>query len=369
MKILNVNILNNNYKIIIGYKILDKISEEINKIFQNYLTKSFFIISDRNVFKLYGENLKNVLKRDGFNDIGSIVFSSGEKSKSWKEYGNILKKIIQFDSGKKKNIIILNLGGGVVGDIGGFVASTYRRGIPYIQIPTTLLACVDSSIGGKVGVDFKVNSKIIKNIIGNFYQPKMVFMDLFYLKTLPKKEILNGLAEIIKYGIIKDKKLFEYTQQHLDKIIDLCPENIEYVVEKSSNIKKIIVEKDEKETKSIRTILNFGHTIGHAIEGAYELRYTHGEAISIGMVVESKISCELGLFKKQQFDKIINLISMSGLPVKLPNNRKTDKIIDVMNYDKKFKSGKNRFVLPVDIGKVIIKENISDNLIRKSIDT
>ncbi|MFH0807218.1 MAG: 3-dehydroquinate synthase, partial [Elusimicrobiota bacterium] len=258
---------------------------------------------------------------------------------------------------------VLALGGGVVGDMAGFVASSYRRGVPFVQMPTTLLSAVDSSIGGKTGIDFRRKGKIIKNIVGSFYQPSLVLTDISFLKTLPKKELLNGLAEIIKYGVIKEAELFHFIDKNIAQILDYGPEALGYIIGKSTKIKRDIVQLDEKETKNIRIILNYGHTVGHAIEGAGNFKTSHGEAVAIGMVCEAEISFKLGLLAESKCLQIERLIAKAGLPVKIKGCT-VSSLMEIMKYDKKFRKGQNKFVLPVDIGKVTVKTGIPNQIIR-----
>jgi 3-dehydroquinate synthase len=232
------------------------------------------------------------------------------------------------------------------------------RGIPYIQIPTTLLAMVDSSIGGKTGVDTKSG----KNLIGTFHQPKEVFIDTDFLKTLPKKEILNGISEMIKHGIILDPYYFKFLDENLEKIIAL-DETVVKAVKWSCQIKRSVVEKDEKES-SLRKILNFGHTIGHAIEKSSTFSVTHGEAVAIGMVAEAKIAVELNLLSRENFDQIANLIKKAGFVISV-ERLDIDKVIDATRFDKKNSEGKVKYALPDKIGKMKIDVDVPDEIVKK----
>lgn len=264
-----------------------------------------FIITDTNVFKVY-KKLINTSK--GF------VIKAGEQSKTGETYIEIAKHL------PKDTKKVIALGGGVVGDLAGFTASTYKRGIPLIQIPTTLLAMVDSSIGGKNGVNLGEK----KNYLGTIYQPEKILIDIEFLKTLPEAEFSNGVAEIIKYGAIKDLILLERLQSRLS----INDEDLEEIIIKCINIKKHFVEQDEKD-ENIRRALNFGHTIGHALELLHNL--PHGQAISIGMVYESRL---LPL-NEDKTNKIITALKVNGLPTKLPKGADIDRIIELMKADKK----------------------------------
>ena len=290
------------------------------------------------------------------------IVPDSEKAKSFKTYNRIIAKLSEI--GKKSKPTVIALGGGVVGDVAGFAASTYRRGVPYIQIPTTLLAQVDSSIGGKVAIDLPE----AKNIVGSFYQPKAVISDISILSTLPKKEIKNGLAEIIKYGIICDYSLFAYIERNLRKILALNKTCIEYLVWRCVSIKAKIVAKDEYDSKDIRAVLNLGHTFAHAIEatGRYSKQFTHGEAVAIGMVLAGKMALNLGMLPEKNFNRIKSLIKRAKFRVGLKGLNPSG-IIKSIQYDKKFQKGKNRFVLPRKIGKVEVVENIPELLIKETL--
>jgi len=264
--------------------------------------------------------------------------------------------------GCDRNSVVLAFGGGVVGDIAGFVASVYKRGIPYLQVPTTLLAQVDSSLGGKTGV----NHPLGKNMIGTFYQPKMVWTDLTVLQTLPKREIVCGLGEIIKYGVIKDAELFKLVEDRLHEIVALDLELLQEIVLRCCQIKAGIVAEDEKETGP-RMVLNFGHTIGHALEA--EMGYkkiSHGEALLLGMLAESRMALNLNILDIGDFQRIERLISRFELSGKL-NRVEVGRLLKFIKADKKSSSGHTKFVLPRKIGEVEIVDEVSEDLIRSSL--
>ncbi|MCM8772836.1 MAG: 3-dehydroquinate synthase [Candidatus Omnitrophica bacterium] len=335
----------NSHNIYIGYP-LEKIAENLKfEIFGNKI----IILSDKNVFSLYGENLKKNLKNTG-KKIKEIVIQPGEKQKNLKTVLNIIEKLLEFQV--NRDDLILNLGGGVISDIGGFVASIYMRGIKYGNIPTTLLSQVDASIGGKTGINMEKG----KNLIGSFYQPVFIYIDLKTLSTLPYREIKQGLSEIVKYGVIKNKDIFE----KLEKIqIEELEENFEYLVKESIKIKVNIVEKDEKEKKGLREILNFGHTLGHGIEISNLKRFSHGEAVYLGMLGESFISykkgiCDIDIYKriKELGEKFNFLTTYEKINIEI--------LVNFLKYDKKIKKEKLRFVLPEKIGKCKIGVEIEE---------
>ncbi|QIB26725.1 3-dehydroquinate synthase [Caloranaerobacter azorensis] len=266
------------------------------------------------------------------------------------------------EAGCNRKTTLISLGGGVVGDLTGFVAATFMRGINFVQIPTTLLSQVDSSIGGKVGVNFKN----YKNIIGSFYQPKGVIIDTETLKTLDEREIINGLGEVFKYGLIMDYDFFLWLNDNLNSILKLENNYIMNIVKKSLNIKKIIVQKDEKES-NIRKVLNFGHTIGHGIETLDDFNtFKHGEAVVLGMMLESLISTEMGLIDRKYYIEIIDSLSRLVSPVKF-SAFEQKQIMNAIKHDKKNEKGKIVLVLPIGKGRVNIYNNVDEKLIEKSL--
>ena len=295
-----------------------------------------------------------------------MLFRS-EKSKSLEVVNDIYSDLI--DNNYDRFTTIISLGGGVVGDISGFIASTYLRGVDYIQVPTTLLAQVDSSIGGKVGVDFGK----YKNMIGSFYFPIGDFIDVNLLNTLDKRELTSGLGEVLKYGIIRDYDFFNYTIENMEEIYRLDDRVLLNIVKKSVSIKSKIVDLDEKD-RDLRRILNFGHTIGHGIESLFGFStYNHGEAVILGMMYESYISKELDLIDEEYFNEIFN--ALRNLVPNKPNIGTGDgtgdgslsQIIDIISHDKKNVGGNIIFVLPVERGKVEIFDNVNIELIKKSL--
>jgi 3-dehydroquinate synthase len=244
------------------------------------------------------------------------------------------------------------LGGGVIGDLTGFAAATFMRGVPFAQVPTTLLAMVDSSVGGKTGV----NHPMGKNMIGAFHQPKKVLMDLSVLASLPKEEFLSGMAEVIKYGVIRDAAFFEYLEQHRGKILALDPAALEYIIRRSCEIKAEVVSRDEREG-GLRAILNYGHTVGHAIETAEQYTMRHGHAVAIGMVYASRLSHKTGLCDASVPRRVEGLIKSYGLPTDLSAlSRKpaARELMGIVQGDKKAEGGKVKFVLPKKIGDAVV---------------
>ena len=292
-----VRLKNSPYTISIGHGILTEFPRYIRHL---GLGKDALIISDPLVERLAGAKLSAALKKAGYT-VRIFNVPQGEKSKSAAATLRLIKQISAYDVDKK--IFIIALGGGVIGDLTGFVAAIYKRGVPYIQVPTTLLAQIDSSIGGKTAIDLEMG----KNLVGAFYQPKLVFSDTKLIKTLSRRQIRNGLAEAIKYGIIGDPKLFGFIENNYKKFFKNDVAVLNYVVRRCAHIKAQIVTKDEKETKNLRTVLNFGHTVGHAVEAAGGLNlYHHGESVGLGMRVAARISVDLGLLSL-----LVNFVSIS----------------------------------------------------------
>lgn len=304
--------------------------------------EKYCIVTDSTVEKLFGIKILKSLRENGIK-AEMISFSPGETHKNLKTIEKLASKMAKKGFNRKDAIIAL--GGGVVGDIGGFLASIYMRGISYIQIPTTLLAMADSSIGGKTGVDLAEG----KNLIGTITQPEAVYIDMEFLEKLPKKQIRNGLAEIIKCAVIRDKKLFNFIEQNVEKIMALEAEELSHSIKRATEIKHEIVEQDEKE-KGLRMILNYGHTYGHVLEKLSGYKLLHGHAISIGMVLANKIAVEKNLLEKEEEKRIKNLLIKTGLPV---STMKKITIKDLLN-DKKTEGGFINLILPKSIGEVTI---------------
>ena len=359
MKKIRINLKKRTYDILVCYNKINELGGLIKKL---HIGTDAVIITNAAIKRLFGNKVKRSLVSNGFNVRFETVPDS-EKAQSEKQCVKLLNTISRFD-GTRKRVFIIALGGGVIGDLAGFIASIYKRGVPYIQIPTTLLAQVDSAIGGKVAIDLGAG----KNLAGSFYQPRLVFSDISLLKSLKKQDLISGLAEIVKYGVIKKPRLFRFLEKNYSKILRRDKTSLQYIILNSSSIKAAVVEKDELDNKGIRVILNFGHTIGHAIEAAahYSKTYTHGQAVALGMIAASHISEQLGLLDKGSRVRLERLIKKIGLPTSL-KDISIDAIIMAQEHDKKFIHGKNRFVLPLKIGKVIVRENIPQSVIRNSI--
>lgn len=371
-KILTVNVeipeqQEYSYPIIIGENILDNIGIFVKK---HLNSQKLLIVTNKTVFPLYGERVKESLLKEGF-EIDFVVMEDGEKYKNIQSLETIWQKAIEFKLERKDAIVAL--GGGVVGDITGFAASTYLRGIDFVQIPTTLLSQVDSSVGGKVAV----NHQLGKNLIGNFYQPKFVLTDISTLKTLSESDLKVGLAEVLKYGMIEkscglnslDTGLIEYLKQNKEAIFALNTDIIQKLIKYCCELKAAVVNKDEKEA-GLRAILNFGHTIGHAIEkcSGYE-NINHGQAIAIGMRGALFISKAEKLIDENYYKSCIELLDLYGMDYKISKSINPEAIYNAMLSDKKILSGKIRFVLSTGESEVGIFNDIDKEIVLEVLNT
>lgn len=311
--------------------------------------KKIVIITDDNVKKYYGLNLAKTLRDDGYQPL-LISFLPGEKSKNYYTKQHLEEKILEYHGDRET--IILALGGGVVGDIAGFIAATYMRGVPYIQIPTTLLAMVDSSVGGKTGIDMPQG----KNLIGAFWQPYTVVADLNCLKTLSQEHLINGLIEALKMFITNSRDDFNFTEGCVEEILTNNKVSLHTIIQRAIEIKTEIVSRDERES-NLRMILNFGHTIGHALEKITHYTLLHGYAVALGILVEAKISQLLGILSQDDFQKIQALfykLNICGSQIKQMN---FDQIINSTKLDKKIKDGHPRYILLKTIGAIYKDHN------------
>lgn len=339
------------YPIYVGSDVLGKTGELLRKTARG---KNVAIITNPKVDELYGKQCAGSLKKAGFN-VSTMKIPDGERYKTLKQIERIYDFLIRNRFDRTDSVVAL--GGGVTGDMAGFASATYMRGIDYIQIPTTLLAQVDSSVGGKTGVDHSGG----KNIIGAFYQPKMVLADLSALSTLPEREFTCGMAEVIKYGVIRSLSFFRFLERSAPDILARKKTALHKIVEESCKTKAEVVEKDEMET-GVRAILNFGHTFGHGVETAMNFRrIKHGEAVGIGMVLASRLSEVLGLITHKSFVRVKSLVSTFGLPTELPRQLTPDDVLRGMRHDKKIISGKQVFIVFDKIGKAVIRTSVSEN--------
>ena len=347
---LKVNTKSEKYPILIGSNLISK----IKKIFDNNLIKfeKCLLVIDNNVPKKIILNLKRNLRNK---KIYLLFFEANEKNKNQKSVDDILKILLSKNFSRQDCLI--SVGGGITGDVGGFAASIFKRGLQFINIPTTLLSQVDSSIGGKTGI----NSFYGKNLIGNFYQPKIVICDTIFLASLPKREIICGYAEIFKHSLISDKKFFNYLYKNVSKVLKLKSPFIDHSIYTSCKIKKKVVEKDEKE-KNYRKILNFGHTFAHAYEATlnYSKKLNHGEAVILGIISALKFSVQEKIIKSKDYQKIIYHIDSSKLTKQMKkyfSKKDTKKILSFMIKDKKNNTDKINLILLKKIGSPVIDKS------------
>jgi len=355
--VIQVNLPEQSYDIAIAPASLDQLGEQMSSL---GLGNKVLLVSNPMIFKHYGERAIASLENAGFETI-SYNLPAGEHYKTI----NSVQKLynIALENRLERSSTMIALGGGVIGDITGFAAATWLRGINVVQVPTSLLAMVDSAIGGKTGVNHPQG----KNLIGAFHQPRLVLIDPELLKTLPPREFRAGMAEVIKYGVIWDTELFTQLEanKHLDQLRYLKSDLINSILTHSCQSKADVVSKDEKEA-GLRAILNYGHTIGHAIESLTGYRLLkHGEAVAIGMIAAGQIAVELGLWQKDDTERQNALIEKAGLPTKLPPGLEIEGIVEALQLDKKVQSGKVRFVLPTQIGAVEVTDEVPTDTIKQ----
>ncbi len=347
----------NAHEIFIGRGIIDRMGLLMAK---NNWASRYVLVTDSRVAELHGDRVLATLR--GMNlAVDMIQFPAGEASKTVRTCLDLVERLLALGADRKSALIAL--GGGVVGDLTGLAASLFMRGIPYLQAPTTLLAQVDSAIGGKTGV----NLPMAKNMLGTFYQPRGVFIDLAFLDTLPEREFANGLAEIVKYGVIEDPELLKHLADEAEAIRGRDGAILERLVARSCRIKKGIVELDETE-KGLRRILNFGHTMGHAVEAATDYGMAHGEAVAVGMVAAARISVALDHLSADEGERIEAVLRAVGLPVRIPGNVSAERLLDGLRMDKKKEGADVHFVLLKKIGIPFVNGGVPEALLRKTIE-
>jgi 3-dehydroquinate synthase len=354
MSTLHVRLKDRSYPIFVGSDLLSRAGRLIK---DRVSSRNALIVTQKEIPAHYLHALRDSLLREGF-EVSFFVppaAKSSEAAKSQAVYSKLIKKMAECD-GKNRSLMLVALGGGVIGDLTGFAASVYRRGVPFVQVPTTLTAQVDSAIGGKTGIDLPEG----KNLLGSIYQPAMVISDVSALHSLPSRHWSDGFAEVIKYGVIKDRVLFSLLEKYGKEGIRTNARLLEKVIVRCAKIKAKVVENDEWDKKGIRIVLNYGHTAGHAIEAAsrFTRQYTHGEAVAVGMLIAAHIAELVGVLKDKT---LIVRLEKTLVKFELPIFYKgvpTDAILKAIGYDKKAEAGMNRLVLPVAMGKVTVVKNI-----------
>lgn len=348
MSIFNVElkkVIDDSYEIEIGYELEQKLIDDIKAGLVGKI-KKFVVITDSIVKDLYADRIYNLLLQNDYK-CDLIVFPAGEKSKTRKTKEFLEDTMLA--KGYRRDCCIIAVGGGVVTDIAGFVAGTYGRGIPFINYATTILAAADASVGGKTAVD----TPLATNLIGIFNQPEKVYIDISTWKTLPKRQISSGLAETIKHACISSRKFFDYILTNIDAVFEINDMVCQNIAQENCKIKYQVVMKDERES-GLREILNLGHTVGRAIETVSEYQLLHGEALSIGLVAEIKLSKKLGYCTDEDEKLLIEILDKSNLPVKIPDYIDREELVKKLYTDKKVKNGELRFVLQKGIGDVMV---------------
>lgn len=337
-------VVDDSYHVQIGRNLIPVLIEDIKQGLAGTV-KKFAVITDSIVAPLYGEPILEALKEAGYQG-DMFVFPAGETSKVRRTKEMLEDAMLEKEY--RRDCCVIAVGGGVVTDLAGFLAGTFGRGVPFINFATTLLAAADASIGGKTAVD----TELATNLIGLIYQPLKVYVDIDTWKTLPRRHMINGLAETIKHACLADKELFSYIENHLEEILSCDPEACEYISERNCAVKYEVVMRDERE-KSLREILNLGHTVGRAIETVSDYCLLHGEALSIGMVAQVRLGCQSGYLSEEQRDRVIALQKKVGLPVTIPDYIDREKLVKKLYTDKKVRDGKLRFVFQKGIGEVM----------------
>lgn len=342
------------YPILLGSGTLDDVGVSLRE--HGLRQTHAFIITNQQVGDLYAGRVEASLAVAGFTRVVRHDIPNQEEGKNWEEFSRCCAVVAENFPGTGAVPLVFALGGGVVGDLGGFAAGVFRRGVPFVQMPTTLLSAVDSSVGGKVAVNFGA----VKNLMGIFNQPRLVFGDLALLQTLPARELRSGSAEVIKYGAVCSLDLFAQLERgDLEKLLALDEAVLVDIVAQCCRLKARVVEQDELDKKGIRNVLNFGHTFGHALEMAAGYSLTHGEAISVGMIAATRLAIGLGVCEPQFLDRLTALFQRAGLPVSHPDAPELfERVLRSMQSDKKFHDGKNLFVLPNGAGGWEQRENV-----------
>ncbi len=365
MRVVRVRLKERSYPILIGAGLMQDLGKHLHSA--GFAGRYLVIVSQKQVWFHHGKTVSDALAKEGFES--SVFLTPAAKSSEASKTQAVWSRLIHFltsKDGKNRPLAVLALGGGVIGDLSGFAASVYRRGIPYVQVPTTLTAQVDSAIGGKTGVDLPQG----KNLLGTIYQPSLVLCDLSALNSLPERNWSDGFAEVIKYGVIRDPMLFSQLEREGIEGVRAHSKLLESVVHRCAKIKADIVSIDEFDKTGVRIVLNFGHTVGHALEAVsqYSRAYTHGEAVGIGMLAACDIAKELGVL---QDAKLAERLESTLIKFRLPVYTKSvsaEAVLKAVGYDKKSLQKKNRFVLPVKLGKTAIVADVPGALIASALE-
>jgi len=349
MRTVAVDLGERSYEICIGAGLLENLGEMVREVAP---AKRAAVISDETVARLYGQQAVASLRAAGC-EVHLVTFPPGDASKSLQQAERLYDALAaaRIERGNP----VVTLGGGVTGDLGGFVAATWLRGVPFVQVPTTLEADVDASVGGKVAV----NHSSGKNMIGAFYQPRRVIIDVRCLQTLERRDLIAGLAESVKHGLIRDAEFFAWHEQNVEAILACREQTLSELIERNCRIKADVVSEDERES-GIRAILNFGHTLGHAIESEMQYQWRHGECVAVGMLAANHIALARGTISAADVERVERLLDRLGLPIRLDRPILATALLERMKRDKKVRDGKIRFVLPEGIGRVDVTDDVSE---------
>lgn len=361
-KIVTIELDTRSYDIYIGKGLLFRLNDFLPDEIEG---RSFFVVTDRNV-QSYAQQIRNLLAQEGAGRAELFVLPPGEKTKSFEQVTAVSQWLLS--NGLNRDSVVLAVGGGVIGDLAGFCASIAMRGVSYVQVPTSLLAQVDSSVGGKTGI----NTPQGKNLVGSFYQPSAVIADIETLQTLPERQLLAGYAEIVKYGLIGDLGFFEWLEENGERVCTLDEEALAHAIEVSVRAKAALVRADEREAGR-RALLNLGHTFGHALEAAagYDGRLLHGEGVAIGTIMAFDLSVRMGLCPQADRERVEAHFQSLGLPVSVAFieglNTSVDKLLEIMRRDKKARSGKMVFILSEGIGRAFVHSEVPEDLVRETL--
>ncbi|MHC4480377.1 MAG: 3-dehydroquinate synthase [Planctomycetota bacterium] len=359
METVHVELGARSYEALIDFDFLSDLGGEL--LDRDLARDNVAVITSPTIGGYYFKAVEEGLREAGIANIGRFDVPDGEENKTLAGFVRAVEWLARFAPDPSIKPIVLTLGGGVVGDLGGFAAACFRRGVPYVQVPTTLLAAVDSSVGGKTAVNLPEG----KNLVGAFHQPSLVYVDLGTLRTLPGREVLSGMAEIIKHGAALDADLFQYLEEAIEELVALEPAALLRTVPTNVALKAAVVARDEREEAGVRICLNFGHTIGHAIERAAEGELTHGECVAVGMVAAARLSVELGHCEPEVHERLEQLIIRAGLPTRA-GGAEPERVMELMAHDKKFVIGENRFILLADIGRWVEHRGVPMELVRRA---
>jgi len=359
MRTVRIPLGERSYDILMGFDCLPRLGAAVRE--RRIARDNVAVVTSPRIGGLYYETADSGLREAGFHQVERWDMPDGEQSKNLDNFARAVRWLAQFAADPSIRPVVVALGGGVVGDLGGFAAACFRRGVPYVQVPTTLLAAVDSSVGGKTAVNLPEG----KNLVGAFYQPRLVFMDLGTLDTLDARQVRSGMAEVIKYGAILDAELFAFLEENVEALVGLDREAIMRVVSTCVELKADVVRRDERDEAHVRVCLNFGHTLGHAMERAAAGRLTHGEAVAVGMVAAADISVRSGLCGPEVQERLGDVLERAGLPLRV-EGLDPDEVLRLMQHDKKFISGTNRFVLLKEVGRWTESEGVPDDVVRQA---